>query len=731
MTWQRGVRYAVATVGIGCAIGLFALRRDRKPAPAPGPKIVTVDPKSKMEGGRGRLDMTDRATGQKRGEIEFEASRHYEDGRNHYDKVHITRLDEPPFELWADTLETQGRSVNDASVPGELNFAGQVRLKTKDGLQLDTDRATYQDGAGIVTMPGEVTFARGRLSGKGLGAKYTRDGETFEFLDQASAQVAADEQGKGAARATSKTMTLLRGKKSLLLNQNAVIVTDTETLAGDVATLYFTEDEQSIRFLELRGRGSVTPIATDGGTPEMRADSITMTFHPDGRTLQHATLTTQASLVLTEAQTRKSIEGSWIDLYIGADGRTLTRLDAKDRVVVILPPDKNTPARTIRSATLTATGDEKVGLKVALFEKDVVFEERQQPAGGPPKQTRATSGQLILSLKGRLDAIDAAEFRQNVEFVDGSMTARADRAEYREAQGLLVLKQSDRPPQRIPNVTDPKVQVDATEIEINTASHDLKATGNVRTVTKPDPDASGKRAGGLFNDKEVIRGLAEEFVYTSASGKAVYTGTPAAQARLFQGRSEVLGDEIRLDDASQNLDAMGRVSTTFEMTVQAAGKSTPAKPAEYHVTAEIFHYDDAKRVATYEGKDAPVVMKGTDGETHGQVIALRLAKEGRALEHMHVEGGKQDFFAKMPDGHEATGTVLDYEVATEVYVLTGAPVRVKSPRQGDKGPARCDLTTGLKIVLNRKDGSVRVLDQGGVPGGTDTMPCDQPLRSIR
>ena len=229
-----------------------------------------------------------------------------------------------------------------------------------------------------------------------------------------------------------------------------------------------------------------------------------------------------------------------------------------------------------------------------------------------------------------------------------------------------------------------------------------------------------------------IRGLAERFVYTNATGKAIYTGTATTTARVFQGKSEVLGDEVLLDDVSQNLDATGRVSTTFEMTVAAGGASKTAKPADYHVTAQTFHYEDAKRIATYEGKNPAVVMKGTDGETEGQKIVLRLAKDSRSLEQMHVEGGDKDFYTKMSGGYESTGAILDYDVATDIYVLTGRPVKVKSPRQdGGKGPARCDLTRGLKIVLNRKDGSVRVLDQGGVPGGTDTMNCDQSLRTIR
>jgi lipopolysaccharide export system protein LptA len=733
VTWQKHARLVIAAIGVGVAIALFVLRRERAPVAAPGVKIQTADPTSKMEGGVGQRLMFDLVTGKRKGHIDFQSSRHYEDGRNHFEKVHITRIDEPAFELWADTLDTQGHGVNDANLPGELTLVGHVRMKTGDGLELETERATYQDATSIVTMPGEAKFEKGRLSGKGVGAIYNRDQATFQLLDQASAQVAPDPQGKGAAKATSRMMLLQRGKKSLFLDQNATIVTETDTLFGDIATLYFTEDEQSIRYLELRGHGSVTPLSPDGGTPEMHAENITLTFQPDGRTLQHATLVNQASVVLTEAKLRKSITASRIDVTTAPDGRTLTRLDAQDRVEVVLPPDKDEPARTIRSATMTATGDEKAGLKAAVFEKDVSFEERRQPAGGPPKLTRATSVQLVLTLKGRLDAIEAAEFRQNVEFVDGTMKARADLAEYKETQGLLILRQGARAPKRIPNVTDTKVQVDGNVIEINTTSHDLKATGTVRTLTLPDPDASGKRSGGLFNDKEPIRGLAETFAYTNTSGKAVYTGTAAALARLFQGRSEVFGDEIRLDDASQNLDATGHVSTTFEMTVQS-GQSTAAKPSEYHVTANVFHYDDAKRTATYEGQDAPVVMKSTDGETVGRLIRLLLAKEGRSLEQMHVEGGKEKFFAQMPGGYEATGEILDYDVPTDVYVLSGKPVLVKSPRQaqaGAKGPPQCDLTRGLKIVLNRKDGSVRVLDQGGVPGGTDSMPCDQSLRSIR
>ena len=291
MRWQRAARYVVAAIGVGTAVALFVLRRE-----APATARTRAEGRSQgpdlQDGGRpGDRCSPISPPARIAGDIEFESSQHYDDGRNRFDKAHLARFDDPPFELWADLLEARGRGVKDATLPGELVFTGHVRLKTKDGLELKTDRATYQDATGIVTMPGEVNFTKGRLSGRGIGATYNRDAQTFEFLDQAHADVAPDAQGKGAARATSTKMTMLRGSKMLRLDQKASIVTETETLAADVENLYFTDDEQSIRFLELRGHSSVMPSSASSGTPEMHADNITLTFHPDGRTLQHATLT--------------------------------------------------------------------------------------------------------------------------------------------------------------------------------------------------------------------------------------------------------------------------------------------------------------------------------------------------------------------------------------------------------------------------------------------------------
>ena len=59
--------------------------------------------------------------------------------------------------------------------------------------------------------------------------------------------------------ANAKTIALDRLHKVSRLDQAATITHDAETLTGDTANLYWTEDEKHLRLIELRGHASVTP----------------------------------------------------------------------------------------------------------------------------------------------------------------------------------------------------------------------------------------------------------------------------------------------------------------------------------------------------------------------------------------------------------------------------------------------------------------------------------------
>jgi hypothetical protein len=100
-------------------------------------------------------------------------------------------------------------------------------------------------------------------------------------------------------------MIMERGLHSLRLEEGARIVSQSQTLTGTNAAMLFTDDDTALKFLELRGsRAGGSHARQPANQPAMSADEISMGFHPDGQTLQHATLTGQAELTLRDATCR-------------------------------------------------------------------------------------------------------------------------------------------------------------------------------------------------------------------------------------------------------------------------------------------------------------------------------------------------------------------------------------------------------------------------------------------
>ena len=718
MRWQRGARIAVAAVGLIGAGAIVYFGRVGRPATSPS-KVAAVDPTATLEGGAGTFTYGE--SGTSRVKIVFETSRRYDDGRMHFENARVEGLDKQRFTVRADVLETMGSG---GDRPSAFDLSGGVVLETDDGLRLETGRAQYTDTTGVVDMPGPVMFSRGRMSGTSVGATYNRNDATIQLLKEARTVIAPDADGQGKAEGTAARMTLVRGQKSLRLEQDAQILSDTERMTADVATLYFTEDERALKYLELRGQAAVIPEATADRAPAMRADNITLAFQPDGRTLQHSTLTGRAVLTMREDGLSRSIRGSWVDVYTGRDGRILTRLDARDQVVVDLPASGTAPGRTITATTLSATGADPKGLTAARFDGRPRFEERSGTQGAPTLRT-GTAEVLILALDGGLDAITKAEFRQSAKFQDGDLAAEGDVAVYDEVNGVLNLRPGTGTAARRSRVMAPDFAVDGQTIDLFLDSHNLTAKGSVATRSSGKPaegDARPSRSG-LLTDDEPVYGSADVLEYARGSGTAVYTGSTKAPARLRQDQTEIAATKIRVVDATGNLEATGRVDSVLIFAPSTAAEGTPAAPQRYRIVAEALVYEDAKRTATYRGQ--PAMMTSGDGLTEGQVLTLILGEATRTLERMTVE---TNVYAKMSGGYEADGDTLVYRAGTDVYVITGRPARVKSPNSSGEG---CLLTKNLTLELNRQTGSVRSPSHGQTPGSTDAIACDVSIRSIR
>ena len=187
MTWQHTARIGLVAVALGVAVAIVVLTRRESPPPKM-PELATLDPNASLEGGPGRFVRSEE--GRARVEIVYKASRRYDDGRMRFEFAEITGLDENKSTLRADVLETTGVAAT-GDRPNQFDLSGHVVLQTDDGLVVETERAHYDDGRGQVTMPGEMTFRRGRMSGRGVGAVYRPDARQRD----------ASARGDGAGRA--------------------------------------------------------------------------------------------------------------------------------------------------------------------------------------------------------------------------------------------------------------------------------------------------------------------------------------------------------------------------------------------------------------------------------------------------------------------------------------------------------------------------------------------------
>jgi lipopolysaccharide export system protein LptA len=672
MTWQKVARVVVAAIGLATAGAVYLLTRER-PAVSPPPSgTEAADPAAKMQSGPGRQVRYD--GNRPIGELTFADFRTYEDNRVVWLKFEYKLHDGTV--LSADRVEATG-TESGSGKPDDLALKGRVNLRTADGTTLTGDSGTYNEATGVAKVPGPTSFSRGRMSGTGTGGEYSREAGVFRLFEDVEVTMAPGEAGGTPLEATAESMTFTTGVKSVLFEGGARLARSAETMEAERATLFFSEDEQRFRLIELRGKAEVTPEGGQStGLPEMHADDIDLTFYENSDALEGARLSGRATMVQATAEGRRSIEAAEIDFGTARDGTTLTRLRAAprgrgERIVVRMPGTKEAPSRTITSATLVANGDEKVGLTAALFDGGAEFVEvanRSDAASGSRRVGKAQ--RLTLVLRGQLDAIDEARFDRDVTFTSGTVEGFGDIGVYRAKAGELDLQPGGQAPRRRARVSDGDTGVTveaAGMITVHLDTGNLHARDNVDTVTAGRAKGSASSTS-IFNDADPIYGSGAEFLYDDASMRATYRGAAGAPAQLRQIDNIIRGLEIVYLREQQDLGATGAVDSTFDLTVSPRAGRAATGAVRYRMTADALAYTEKARTATYTGAAR---LRGPDGDMTAATIALILSRETRSLDRLEATGRVH---AVLEGGREARGDRLVYEARDDRYLLWGKPL---------------------------------------------------------
>jgi lipopolysaccharide export system protein LptA len=216
--------------------------------------------------------------------------------------------------------------------------------------------------------------------------------------------------------------------------------------------------------------------------------------------------------------------------------------------------------------------------------------------------------------------------------------------------------------------------------------------------------------------------------YSKTTGIATYGGNVAiVQAGTGdQGSSQLKADEVTFDDQKQNIEATGKVSSTFyiEQTPDEPGKKGPTRT---ELNSEKMTYIEATRTAVYTGAADMKTGEGANKQSlEAGVITLVMEAQRRALKSLEATAsGSGIVLAKLPEGRQATGLKLTYDAATDRYVVTGKPARFVT-RSTD--PATCDVMTGDRADFPRAGGQATVTTEGATPSRADKKPCVEVLK---
>lgn len=764
MRWQTIARLAIAAFVIVFTVIVALALRQRKQPVSNEQVPARKDSKSTTESGPGVNERTNKE-GKVVYTLRFESSVTYLDGRTKLLRITLTLPDRNNRTVVVTADE--GELVTKAGeAVGTSHLAGHVRLKTSDGFEVTAGEATYDETAGMLNVPGQVGFARGRMKGSGVGATYDRNRDVLWLLDQARVRVAADQHGQGALDATSGSAGLARKDHYVKFAGSAHLARDERVMEADEITVMLTEDDERARAVQLRansrisGGAEASPTMTardidvtyseDGGrlqavqlrgdsrisggantSPAMDARDIDLVYGEDGRTLQHAQLVENGVLQLPGAAGAGSrrVAAKIIDLALAADGTTVTNLNAADNVQVDLPPDGDLPAKRIRSAALVASGGAG-GLQKATFSGNAEYRESRAARRNVTEVNRtARALTLVVATKPGFGAIQEADFHGHVHFVDGTQfTADAAHALYHVERDQIDLGPFEGDPGPQTHVSDGRVAIDARTIEVTLTSRKLKADTRVRSSMQPERQQApvqGSGAGAraepttkvpsMLKRDQPVNVTSNRLEYDGAAGHAVYLG----HARLWQGDTTFLGDTIVVDDSTGNLEANGAAHTEMMLDDlnEATGKRTVTRTVG---SADVFVYDDSKRLATYtmqeesraQGRRAHLV--GPQGDVTADTLELLLKPGANELDRAEGYGN----VVVTEAARTVSGVRMTYTADKEQYFMTGTPVEVI-----DITPPSCKKSTYATITFHRRADTAEGSGRGSNPIMTAPIAC--------
>lgn len=658
--WQRRARLVVGVSAIAFAVFVGLQFKRRAPA-ASLPAGVRTEPGAVVETTGTRTERFSLSHESVR--VTADKQLTYADGSSKLIGVHVVAEDSNG----KGTFTATGKEASVGKDETTIVLTGDVRLESST-IHARTEHATFTKTDDIVRSPGPTEVSEGKTSARGVGMTFDRTADVLTILDQAVVTM-PDANGGAPAEITCGAATLARRDHYRRFERNVKMRRGDQLLEADVVVAHLSDDGERVEGVELQQNARISAKRAAVGALQSLSGRNMNLQYAGGGALEHVVIDQDAAIMLAGEAGRagRQIVGAIMDVRLAPDGATPVALVARDNVQLTLPAEAEAPARTIRSANLSATGEPGRGLSRAQFSGNVQYRESGAGAG-----RAASSGALDVALKPGLSGLDDARFAHNVVFEEGNLASTAAAARYDLDKGTLELSGSE-PGRQVPHVVNQQIAIDAQKIDVTLAGPKVKATGSVKSVLQPAKKGGGTdvKMPSMLKQDEPVNVLAANLDYDGTQSIGTYTG----DARLFQGETSVKGNVITIDDKRGDLTASGDVLSTTMLSQNETDPKAPkdAEPKKERVRsiakAKAMKYEDDQRRLTYTG-DAQ--LSNPDGTMNAARIELYLKASGDELDRAEA----YDALTLREQNRKTTGARLTYTADDERYVITGAPVTI-------------------------------------------------------
>ncbi|HEY2963838.1 MAG TPA: LPS export ABC transporter periplasmic protein LptC [Pyrinomonadaceae bacterium] len=605
-----------------------------------------------------------------------------------------------------------------------VSFVGNVKIDTKDKLQVTTESLSFDQNSGLAQTDAPVAFNRENVSGTSTGAVVEQKAKRLELKKDVALKIEprGDAASKSPARARPVTVhaahaTFEHEALKLTFTGGATVEQERDILSGD--NIYATlNQEKRLEKAEIRGNSYLRTMEP-GRAAEVHAINMDFFLDKDQR-LERALANNDVIARSLDADSDFQLSGaSALEVLFQAttDTSLLKQMNAGGRSVITLGAPKS-KANDPRAANKKLTAD-SVKLSWRSSGRDLEKAEASgnaelfiEPVTNSARAERRKlnapqfdcdffeTGNLTRTCKANggakavMDPVQPAPNRGTRTFTSQSMTAvfvrETQDVERVDAQGDGKFNENDRngvaanvsytaadETVRLrggdPTVWDSRGRTKAVELDSDLANDVSYARGRTATTYYSQEQTNG--ATPFSKTKSPVYITSDRAEFRHESGQGTYTGN----ARAWQDDNFVRGDKLILYLNDKRMEAAGHVQTAIYNSKRRVEGNTSVVPV--FAQSDSMFYSDPDRIVHYEGNVD--IKQGPDRITSG-VADVYLSKETNEMEKTVAQ---RSVVLTQPN-RKGTGDWVEYTAANEIAVLKGNPARVDDVEQGNTEGAR-------------------------------------------